>query len=51
MKYDQVIDIVKSTKSIIFDENLRKDVHLKGKADFVTAVDTGISNFIKTKLN
>ena len=50
MKYDQVIDIVKSTKSIIFDENLRKDVHLKGKADFVTAVDTGISNFIKTKL-
>lgn len=50
MTYDKVIDIVKSTKSIVFDDTLRNNVQLKGYADFVTAVDTGISNYLKSEL-
>ncbi len=50
MKYDKVIEIVKSTKSIIDNPDLRNDIRMKGNADFVTAVDTGISNYMKSEL-
>ena len=49
--YEEVIEIVKSAKAIVFDESLKKDIHMKGAADFVTAVDTGISNYIKAALS
>ncbi len=48
--YDKVIELVKSTKKIVFDESMRKDVSMKGAADFVTAVDMTISNYIKEEL-
>lgn len=50
MKYDRIIEIVKATKTIINNDTLRNDIHMKGNADFVTAVDTEISNFIKLEL-
>ena len=50
MKYDRIVEIVKSTKSLIDDNDLKNDIHMKGNADFVTAVDTGISNYIKSEL-
>ncbi|MBQ0065573.1 MAG: hypothetical protein KBT48_07385 [Firmicutes bacterium] len=46
----KIIRLVKSMRSIVMEEELRKDVHLKGKNDFVTAVDLRISNELKGKL-
>lgn len=51
MNYDKIIDLVKSTKKIVNDESLKSDIHLKGAADFVTAVDISISNFLKENLS
>ena len=51
MNYDEIIELVKSTKSIIENESLKADVHMKGSADFVTAVDISISNYLKEKLH
>ncbi len=48
--YDKIIELVKSTKKIVFDESMRKDVSMKGAADFVTAVDMTISNYVKQEL-
>ena len=48
--YDKVIEIVKSTKKIVTDENLRGQIEMKGEADFVTGVDLSISNYIKEKV-
>lgn len=50
MKYNDVVELVKSAKSIVFNKKLLNDVQLKGKADFVTAVDTSISDYLKEKL-
>lgn len=48
--FDKVIEAVKSAKSIVFDDELRAMVNLKGEADFVTAVDIKISDYLKEKL-
>ena len=48
--YDRIIELVKSTKAIVFDKKLQEDIKMKGAADFVTAVDTGISNYLKEEL-
>ena len=48
--YDRIIELIKSTKSIVFDRKLREDIKMKGAAGFVTAVDTGISNYLKEEL-
>lgn len=50
MNYEKVIELVKSTKAIIENETLKADVHMKGSADFVTAVDIAISNYLKKAL-
>ena len=50
MDYSEIIELVKSTKAIVLDDALREDVKMKGAADFVTAVDTKISDYIKNKL-
>ncbi len=50
MEYAQVIDLVRQTKDIILNEEIDKAVRLKGKADFVTAIDVAVSNFLKEKL-
>ena len=48
--YDRIIELVKSTKAIVFDKKLQEDIKMTGAADFVTAVDTGISNYLKEEL-
>lgn len=47
---NKVIRLVKSMRNIVVDEEYYKDVRLKGKADFVTAVDLRISTELKGKL-
>ena len=47
---NQLLDLIKSTKSIITDEALRSSVEEKGLADFVTKVDTSVQAYLKDKL-
>lgn len=50
MDYEKIIELVKEASSFVFDKELRNQVSTKGAADFVTAVDLKISNFVKEKL-
>lgn len=50
MDYQKVIELVKEAGKIVFDKELKNSVSMKGDADFVTAVDFKISNFLKEKL-
>ncbi len=50
MDYKVVIELVKKASQTVFDKTLRGDVTMKGKADFVTAVDFKISEFLKEEL-
>ena len=48
--YTEIIELVKSTKKIVFDKQKQHDISMKGAADFVTAVDMAISDFLKEEL-
>lgn len=48
--YNKVVELVKSTKSIVFDKQKQQKVDMKGAADFVTAVDLAISDYLKAEL-
>lgn len=50
MDYRKVIELVKEAGKTVFDKELKNSVSMKGDADFVTAVDFKISNFLKEKL-
>ena len=50
MDYQKIIDLVKEAAQFVFDESLRSDIDMKGAADYVTAVDLKISNFVKVRL-
>ena len=50
MNYNAIAQLVYDARKIALDKTLKADVQLKGDADFVTAVDTGISAFIKNGL-
>ena len=50
MGYERIIELVKSAKKIVDNELLKKDIHMKGAANFVTAVDTEISRYLKERL-
>lgn len=50
MNYDAIIALVKEASRFVFDEELKKNVNMKGEADYVTAVDLKISSFIKENL-
>ena len=50
MDYNAIVKIVYDARKIALDKNLRANVEKKGDCDFVTAVDMGISEFIKTGL-
>ena len=51
MNIDKVIEIVKETDNIFFDEKLRNDVTEKGKSDYVTRADIEISGYLHRRLN
>ena len=50
MNYNAIVKLVYEARKIALDKALRADVSMKGEADFVTAVDMGISAFIKSGL-
>ena len=47
---EQMVELVKSTKNIIFNEELSSAVTEKGLADYVTKVDTEVQSYLKEKL-
>ena len=50
MNYNEIISLVYEARKFVFDKSARADVKEKNPLDFVTAVDTGISDFLKEKL-
>ena len=50
MDYNKVIALVKEAKKFISQDNI-DNVKMKGEADFVTVVDTNISDFLKNELH
>jgi myo-inositol-1(or 4)-monophosphatase len=50
MNYNAVIKLVYDARKIALDKGLGQDVSIKDENDYVTAVDTGISDFIKAGL-
>lgn len=50
MEYKDIIELVKSTKKIVFDQRLKREINKKGNSDFVTAVDLEISKYLKKEL-
>ncbi len=50
MDYNAIIDLVKEAGQFVFDEELKKSVNSKGAADYVTAVDLKISEFVRQRL-
>ncbi len=50
MNEQAIKDLVIEASGFVFDESLKSEVAMKGKADFVTAVDLKISAFLKERL-
>lgn len=50
MEYLKIVELVKEAGRFAYSEELRKEVSVKGDADFVTAIDLRISAFLKEKL-
>lgn len=50
MDYNSIVKLVYDAKKIAISKKLKSQVALKGKADYVTAVDLGISAYIKAGL-
>lgn len=51
MKYQNVIDLVKSTKEIVFSEEKLNEIIAKGYADFVTGVDLAVQTYLEAELS
>ena len=51
MKYQNVIDLVKSTKEIVFSEEKLNEIIAKGYADFVTGVDLAVQTYLESELS
>ena len=50
MDFNAIVKLVYDARFIAKNQSFRKSIGMKGEADFVTAVDTGISEFIKKGL-
>lgn len=50
MNYNEIVALVYRAKEIVFSESKRSQVSNKNPYDFVTAVDIGISDFLKGEL-
>ena len=46
----EIIELVKSAKSIIENEKLKADIKVKGPADYVTRVDLEVQEYLKNEL-
>lgn len=49
MNYNEILELVKSTKNIIYNRD-NFDVNLKGSLDFVTNIDIAVSDYLKLEL-
>lgn len=47
----QILELVRETDKIIFDDEAACDITVKGAADYVTRVDMGVQDFLKRKLS
>ena len=50
MDFNAIVKLIYDARKIALDKTLKSRVDVKGEADFVTAVDTGISAFVKEGL-
>lgn len=50
MNYETIIELVHSTKKIIFNEEMAHAVTVKGAADYVTKVDVAVQEFMREAL-
>lgn len=50
MDYNKLTEMIVGAKSIVFSEELRNNISMKGEADYVTKVDFAVSNYVKEKL-
>lgn len=50
MNYNEIIELVHSTRSIIFNEEMAHAVTVKGAADYVTKVDVAVQEFMRKEL-
>lgn len=50
MNYEEILDLVHSTRSIIFNEEMAHAVTVKGAADYVTKVDVAVQEYMRKGL-
>lgn len=50
MNYDEILDLVHSTRKIILNEEMAHAVTVKGAADYVTKVDVAVQEYMREEL-
>lgn len=50
MNYDEILELVHSTRSIIFNDEMAHTVTVKGAADYVTKVDVAVQEYMRKGL-
>lgn len=50
MNYNKIVSLVHEAGKLVFQKQMLSDVSMKNPYDYVTAVDTGISDFMKREL-
>ena len=50
MNYEEIIDLVHSTRQIIFNNEMAHAVTVKGAADYVTKVDVAVQEYMRAEL-
>lgn len=51
MQIDKIIELIKSTAAMLADDKKRNAVTEKGRADFVTEVDTSVQKYLQSSLS
>lgn len=50
MNHEEILELVHSTRNIIFNEEMAHEVTVKGAADYVTKVDVAVQEYMRTEL-
>lgn len=50
MNYEDILNLIQSTRNIIFNEEMAHAVTVKGAADYVTKVDVAVQEYMRTEL-
>ena len=51
MNEKEIIELVHSTKSIIYNKEMAHEVTVKGAADYVTKVDVAVQEYLRKELD